>query len=271
MTRLTYVGHSTVLVEADGVRLLTDPVLRERVGPLRSQVIDTEAIGCPVDAILISHLHLDHLDLPSLRRLGKETRLIVPRGAARFLKWLGFRQVEEIEPGQEIAVGTFVVAATPAEHPGVRTRLGAVIEALGYVLTGTHRIYFAGDTDLFPGMATLAPELDVALLPVWGWGPRANGGHLDPLRAAQALDMLRPRLAIPIHWGTFYPVGMGWTQPRFLEDPPRTFVGYAAELVPEVPVRILEPGQSIELNDGILGKESRKSVGKELQGGKESE
>jgi L-ascorbate metabolism protein UlaG (beta-lactamase superfamily) len=74
--------------------------------------------------------------------------------------------------------------------------------------------------------------------------------------------MLRPRLAIPIHWGTFYPLGIGWTHPRFLSDPPRTFVGYAVELAPEVPVRILEPGQSIELNAALLGKDSDKPVSK---------
>jgi L-ascorbate metabolism protein UlaG (beta-lactamase superfamily) len=258
MTRLTYVGHSTVLIEAQGVRLLTDPVLRERVGPLRSQAIDPEAIHRQVDAVLISHLHLDHLDLPSLRTFGKDVRLIVPRGAARFLRWLGFRQVEEISQCQQTKIGATTVTATPAEHPGIRTRLGPVIEALGYIINGTHRIYFAGDTDLFPELATLDPDLDVALLPVWGWGPRAVTGHLDPFRAAQALGMLRPRLAIPIHWGTFYPLGIGWTQPRFLSDPPRTFVGYAVELAPQVPVRILEPGQSIELNAALLGKESDK-------------
>ena len=96
MLNLTYTGHSTVMVEMDGVRLLTDPLLRRRVAHL-SRLVDPPSFnGSRVDAVLISHMHWDHLDLPSLRLLGLDTHLIVPRKAAKYLRKKGFRNVEEI-------------------------------------------------------------------------------------------------------------------------------------------------------------------------------
>ena len=102
-------------------------------------------------------------------------------------------------------------------------------------------MYFAGDTDLFPEMSTLAGTLDVALLPVAGWGSRVGPGHLDPERAAQALQLLRPRMAVPIHWGTLSPLNRDTSA-----EPPETFRRLAAELAPEVEVRILEPGGALD-------------------------
>ena len=84
-------------------------------------------------------------------------------------------------------------------------------------------VYFAGDTDVFAGMAELAP-VDVALLPIWGWGPTMGPGHMDPDRAAEAAALLEARLAIPIHWGTYYPVHLGLRgPPAFLQTPPPLF------------------------------------------------
>jgi L-ascorbate metabolism protein UlaG (beta-lactamase superfamily) len=107
-------------------------------------------------------------------------------------------------------------------------------------------VYFPGDTDLFAGMRELQPGLDVALLPVAGWGPRLPPGHLDPARAAESPATLRPRVAIPIHWGTYRRVGMN-RDPAVLREPAETFARLAAETAPEVEVRILEPGESAEI------------------------
>jgi L-ascorbate metabolism protein UlaG (beta-lactamase superfamily) len=85
----------------------------------------------------------------------------------------------------------------------------------------------------------------VALLPIWGWGPRLGGGHLDPRRAAEALALLHPRIAVPIHWGVLYPLGVGWLKPRYLTEPARRFSELASELAPEVDVRVLAPGESL--------------------------
>jgi len=90
-------------------------------------------------------------------------------------------------------------------------------------------------------------NLDVALLPVWGWGPNLGPGHLDPYRAALALQLLKPRLAIPIHWGTLYPLGFIPSWAGFLRDPPHRFAWFAERLAPEVQVLILQPGESKEV------------------------
>lgn len=247
---LTYAGHATVLIEMDGVRLLTDPLFRRRVGHLRRQVAMPDLAQWrrgrgQIDAVLISHLHWDHLDLPSLRLLGRTTTLIAPRGAARYLRRAGVGHVIEIGRFESLRIGDVVITATPANHNGQRTPFSPQVDSLGYIVRGSYEVYFAGDTDLFPEMADLGEDLDIALLPVWGWGPTLGPGHLDPLRAAQSLVHLSPRLAIPIHWGTYAPLGMGWLQPAFLRRPPLAFAAHVAALAPQVAVRILQPGQSL--------------------------
>jgi len=243
---ITYVGHATVLIEMDGIRVLTDPLLRDRAGHLRRQPSPIKPAWLRrLDAVLISHLHWDHLDLPSLRLLGRSTRLIVPRGARAYLSRWGFRHIEEIDVGGVTWIGPVGVEATSAHHTGFRPPFGPQTDCLGYVVQGSRRVYFAGDTDLFPEMAQLADGLDMALLPVWGWGPTLGAGHMDPRRAAEALTLLRPRIAVPIHWGTLYPLGLGWTHTPFLTRPPRVFAYHAAHLAPDVDVRIITPGQSV--------------------------
>jgi L-ascorbate metabolism protein UlaG (beta-lactamase superfamily) len=246
--RLAYIGHATVGLRMNGVRLLTDPLVRRRVVHLYRYALppDPQWLALP-DAILLSHLHLDHCDIPSLRRIGSATRLIVPRGAGIVLTRHGFHAVEELAPGETTAVGTLSITATPAAHSGFRPPSGPTAIPLGYLISGSRRLYFAGDTDLFPEMADLATGLDVALLPVWGWGRSLGPGHLDPQRAAAALQLLRPRLAIPIHWGTYARVGLVGRMPTFLTEPPHLFVGEAARLAPHVPVRIVQPGEEIDL------------------------
>jgi len=244
--RITFVGHATVLIEQRGVRVLTDPVLRHRIGPLVRISPPVDLTVAP-DAVLISHLHRDHFDVPTLRALGYGTRLIVPRGAGRFVRRLGFRAVSELDPGENEEVGGLTVSAVPARHDGRRSPFGARAECVGYVASGSARIYFAGDTGLFDEMAHLAPGLDIALLPVWGWGPTLGEGHLGPREAARALRLLHPRIAIPIHWGTLRPLGMRHLMGSHLSEPPREFARLAARLTPDVEVRILCPGESLPL------------------------
>jgi L-ascorbate metabolism protein UlaG (beta-lactamase superfamily) len=243
-TWLTYAGHSTLLIEMSGVRLLTDPVLRRRVAHLNRQVASPDVTCQDVDAVLISHLHWDHLDIPSLRLLNSDARLIVPPGVGDRLWARGFRRMEELRVGQSTTVGSLQVTATPAEHTGGLYPFGPTSECIGFLIGGSYQVYFAGDTDLFPEMATIEPNLDAALLPVWGWGPRLGTGHMDPQRAAEALTVLRPRVAVPIHWGTFCPIGVAWLRPQFLWRPPRAFERHASALTPEVEVRVLDPGES---------------------------
>ena len=245
---ITYVGHATCLIEMNDVRILTDPLLRDRVGYIRRQsaTVDPARVG-GIDAVLISHSHLDHMDLPSLRRLGRETRMIVPEGSGRILFRDGFQDVEEVRPGDWTQVGEVAVQATNASHDGTRYPFGPESETVGFVLHGERAVYFAGDTDLFPEMSDIHAALDVALLPVWGWGPTLGAGHLTPRRAAESLTMLRPHTAIPIHWGTFAPLGFGWLRPRFLTLPPYDFADHASDLAPDVEVHVVHPGNLFRL------------------------
>jgi L-ascorbate metabolism protein UlaG (beta-lactamase superfamily) len=197
--------------------------------------------------VLISHVHFDHLDVRSLRVLDRATRVIVPRGARSTLKRIGFARVDELVAGDEVTVGGVAVAAVPALHDGRRRPLARPADTLGYVVAGANRVYFAGDTDLFDGMRALAGKVDVALLPVWGWGPSIGPGHMDPMRAARAAALLRPRIAVPIHWGTFFPVGLEALRQRALVEPPRRFAQHVAELAPDVDVRVLAPGDELLL------------------------
>jgi len=246
--RIRFLGHSTVLIDLDGTSLLTDPLLGERLGPLRRRPRGTSDRFDAImpDAILISHAHHDHLHLPSLRALAGRSRLIVPRGLGPFLARRG-HDVTEVMPGDRVGVGAVTVEATEAHHHGGRRPFGPASTALGFRVSGSSRVYFAGDTDLFPAMAALAGEIDVALLPVWGWGPRLGSGHLDPRRSAEAVALIRPRIAIPIHWGTFYPVGFARFWPHPLERPPLDFAAEVARLAPETEVRVLVPGDVTEL------------------------
>src|SRR5271154_4115122 len=245
--RIVFLGHATTLIELDGVVLLTDPLLRGRVLHLRRQVppVDRGLTANPA-AVLVSHMHLDHLDLPSLRHLGRDTPLVVPAGAGGWLRRQRFTEVTELSVGEETDVGTLAVAAVEARHDGHRRPGGPEAEAMGYLVRGSKSVYFAGDTELFEEMSKLgdhSPGLDVALLPVGGWGPTLGPGHLDALDAARALRLLSPRLAIPIHWGTLLPIGIARRYRARLGDPPRQFAEHAASLAPAVEVRILEPGR----------------------------
>src|SRR3954471_8176454 len=206
--RVTYVGHATVLLEVEGVRLITDPVLRSWVGPLRRQgARPSPGVADDVDAVLISHLHSDHADLPSLRRFRREVPMLVPAGARAFFERRGFAAVSEMAAGESRQVKGVTVTATEATHPVTRRSVSET-EAIGFLVGGARRIYFAGDTDLFDGMAALGDGLDLALLPIWGRGANLGAGHLNPKRAARAAALLEPRIAVPIHWGTLYPVGL---------------------------------------------------------------
>jgi L-ascorbate metabolism protein UlaG (beta-lactamase superfamily) len=245
--RVRWLGHSTVLIELDGVRALTDPLLRKQVLHLRRAVPLEVEEASEVDVVLLSHLHYDHVDLPSLRKLDRTMPLVVPRGAGALVSRQGFRSVVELSAGEEIAVGEVTVRAVPAEHASSRI-VGKKAEALGYVVAGSRDVYFAGDTDLFPGMAELEGSLDVALVPIWGWGPSIGPGHLDPRRAAEALAVLRPRAAVPIHWGTYYPLtSKRRSPPAFLSAPAEEFARLAAELAPQVEVHVLPVGGTLEL------------------------
>jgi L-ascorbate metabolism protein UlaG (beta-lactamase superfamily) len=248
LTSITFLGHATVRIELDGATFLTDPILRTYAWGLvnRQPVRHIGRIVDGVDDVLISHLHRDHLDLASLHRLPGNVEVVVPRGGGSLVRRSGLSNVIELSVGESLSVRGVQVRATPAAHNGFRPPFGPTAETLGFVVEGSQRIYFAGDTDIFDEMADIGP-LDVALLPVAGWGPRLGPGHMDPAAAAQALELLRPKLVVPIHWGSLVPLGMHLREWSYLTRPPRSFAELARQVQPDVDVRILEPGQTLDL------------------------
>jgi len=270
---VTFAGHATVLLDVDGVRLLTDPLLRRRIGVLiRRSPVPPPEVRRDLDAVLISHAHLDHLDVPSLRLIDRRTPVVVPRGVGRLVRRLGFVPLE-MDVGDEVEVGPaggdrapgtgaggargarVRVKAVPADHSGARYPLAGESPALGYVVEGGLSAYFAGDTGLYDEMGDLAP-IDVAVLPVGGWGPRLPDDHLNPLSAARALQLLRPAACVPVHWGTIYPP---WLPPEFNAKWvawPHAFARYAAHLAPEVEVRVLQPGETTVFRRAEGGEEA---------------
>lgn len=246
--RIEYVGHATVLVDLDGVRLLTDPLLRNRVAHLRRSTPVSARTRRGVDAVLVSHAHYDHLDIPSLEKLGKKIPVIVPRGLGGMLRKRRFESVIEVDVGEVLSIGELQIRSVPAQHDGSRSPLGASADPVGYLVSGSKSIYFAGDTDLFDGMHELGP-VDVALIPIWGWGPGLGGGHLDPERAAEAAARVRPSMVIPIHWGTYFPIHLGLKgRPGFVDLPPLEFIAAMKETAPDVDVQVLRPGESLDLD-----------------------
>jgi L-ascorbate metabolism protein UlaG (beta-lactamase superfamily) len=248
--RVLWAGHATVRIEVGDTAVLTDPVLSRRVGHLRRVAPVPEGVTDGIAAVLISHMHRDHLDLPTLRRVDPEVPVLAPAGAGAVLRRAGRRAVVEMTPGAVVDVDGLTVRATHAEHDGgaasrgPRLRRAPRVPALGYVVEGVVRVWFAGDTGLFPGMADIgAGGLDAAIVPVGGWGPALGPGHLDADDAARALALTRPRLAVPVHWGTYAPVGVP-AGARYLRTPGADLARAAARVAPDVVVRVLVPGGS---------------------------
>ena len=206
---VTWWGHSTVTVEMGGVRVLTDPLLSDRLLHLRRHGPSPAPEAATADLVLVSHLHADHLHLPSLRRLPTTAVLVVPRGSRGLLGGVGVARVVEAAPGDHLDLAGVHVEVLAAHHdgrrlPGSRHRG----PALGFrVHDDDHSWWFPGDTGVDHDAAEVAP-VDLALVPVGGWGPTLGHEHLDPEEAAEAVRLVGARWALPVHHGTFWPVGL---------------------------------------------------------------
>jgi L-ascorbate metabolism protein UlaG (beta-lactamase superfamily) len=209
----TWLGHSAVLLELAAARVVGDPVF-SHVG--RAGIVRRVGARLPVgpwdhpDLVVLSHMHHDHTDLPTLSRL-RPARVVSPPGGGAWLRGKGMQVVAELSVGESYTTGGVTVVAVPANHDGQR-RGGPRATAVGHLVSdGTRTVWLAGDTDLYDAMDQLprwspTGAVDLAMVPVWGWGPSIGEGHLNPVTAAEAVARCRARSAVPVHWGTLHPM-----------------------------------------------------------------
>jgi L-ascorbate metabolism protein UlaG (beta-lactamase superfamily) len=251
--RVTWLGHSSVLIELDGHRVLTDPIWSERASPLTwigpqrwyAPPIALEALPS-IDAVVISHDHYDHLDHETLVRMKDwKTTFIVPLGVGAHLASWGVPEarIVELDWWERTKVGGLEIVCTPSRHASGRhlfdmdSKLWA-----SYALMGPqHRAYYSGDTGLFPAMKEIGEKLgpfDVTLIEVGQYHSAWPDWHIGPEQAVLAHQQLRGRVLLPVHWGLFTLAAHGWTEPieRVLA---------AAERSGQT-VTVPKPGQSVE-------------------------
>ena len=246
-----FVGHATALIDLGGIRVLTDPFLRSRLGPLQRHGPLPDPSELEADVVVISHGHPDHFDERSLERVPGRPVLVVPRGLGARCARVGARKVIEIGTDEIVDVEGLRIQAVRARHwisPGAPRA-----QPVGYVLDHGGRVYFAGDTGRYPQMRDVAGGVDLALLPVWTWGPHLGPGHLGPRSAAEVARDIGAATVVPIHWGTLYPRHLHRVWRRALVEPGDRFAAHARQLAPDIDVRVMRPGEStvIEPASGV--------------------
>ncbi len=256
--RVTWLGHSTTLIEIDGQRVLTDPMWGERASPL-SWIGPSRFFQPPlalgdlphIDAVVISHDHYDHLDMGTVQALSaKGTRFIVPLGiGARLAGWnVPAAQITELDWWQEAKVGALTITATPSRHFSGRWVHDAdrTLWAGWSIASSLHRVYYSGDTALLDDMEAVGARLgpfDVAMIEIGEYDALWSDVHLGPEQAVRASRLVRAAVMLPVHWATFDLALHGWTEP--IE---RTLVAAAKE---GVHVATPMPGESLEPSRGV--------------------
>jgi L-ascorbate metabolism protein UlaG (beta-lactamase superfamily) len=211
---VTWWGHASTTVELGGVRVALDPLLDDRLFHLRRHGTSPRAEAAVADVVLVSHLHADHCHVPSLARFAPDVPVVVPRGAEALVgRRLSRDRLLPAEPGDVLDVAGVRIEVLGATHDGHRLPWSRLVApALGFRLeVGGASAWFPGDTELRDDMADVAP-VDLALAPVGGWGPTLGAGHMGPDDAAAATLRVGARLALPVHWGTFWPLGLDRVQ-----------------------------------------------------------
>ena len=251
--RVTWLGHSTVVLDLDGVRLVADPLVRRHAGILRRRGLQPfGSAWAGADAVLLSHLHHDHAEVGSLRFFRDVPMYTAPANAA-WVRRKGF-DGRGLEDGQwaplgrdgqvEVRLVKAIHEARPMPH-----RPNA---ANGHLVRGPSGVaWVAGDTELFAEMAQLADlagaRIDLAIVPVGGWGPRLSAGHMGPEEAAAACAMSGAAWAVPVHWQTLHvPGGHRWPRGWMDAAGPR-FEAAMARVAPQCQAAVLAVGDSLTL------------------------
>ena len=228
--RATWLGHSTVLIEIDGFRVLTDPVWGTRaspsrlIGPKRFQPVPVALKQMPpVDVVLISHDHYDHLDYPTIRALTKSrVPFVTSLGVGAHLQGWGVpaERIFELDWWQtwRLPTGDLEITAAPSQHfsgRGLKDRNTTLWSSLA-IRTPRHSVFFSGDTGLTPEYAAIRAALgpfDLVMLEVGAFHPSWGHIHLGPANALKALDLLGGGALLPVHWGTFSLSTHAWDEP----------------------------------------------------------
>jgi L-ascorbate metabolism protein UlaG (beta-lactamase superfamily) len=251
--RVTWLGHSTTLVEIGGMRVLTDPMFSERAspfgfaGPTRFFPPPLPMAELPhIDAVVISHDHYDHLDMASVRMLAKGgTVFVVPLGiGARLEGWgVPVARITELDWWQSTTVGTLTITSTPSRHFSGRwlNDANATLWSGWAIASPMHRVYYSGDTALLDEMETIGARLgpfDLAMIEIGEYDALWSDVHLGPEQAVRASRLVQASAMLPVHWATFDLALHGWTEP--IE---RVLVAAANE---GVPVATPAPGGMVE-------------------------
>ncbi len=258
MLSLTWLGHSTVVIDVGGVRLVTDPLLFRHAPPLRRWGARPDVESWRgADAVLLSHLHLDHAELRSLRKLAPAPVLTAAPNAA----WLRRKGIETPVALDDEWYGVPADGARPRDDlDGVQVRLVPAVHrsrpmphrpnaANGHLIRTRDNVvvWAAGDTELYAAMGELGPwaggRVTVALIPIGGWGPRLSPGHLDPEEAAAACALADPAYVLPVHWGTLHAPGGRQVPPGWMTRPRAQFADALARVAPRCRLISVRPGE----------------------------
>ncbi len=252
--RVTWLGHSTLLVEIEGARVLVDPVWGEHASPSplfgvkRFYAPPLALADLPLDAIVISHDHYDHLDAPTIKALAERVpRFIVPLGVGAHLEYWGVdpERITELDWWERTEVGGVDLVSTPARHFSGRflTDRDATLWS-GWAFVGdARRVFYSGDTALAPEFEEIGERLgpfDLALIEAGAYNAAWADVHLGPEQAVEVHQMVRGGLLVPVHWGLFDLALHGWTEPA-------ERIRAAAEQA-GVPVAFPRPGESVSLD-----------------------
>jgi L-ascorbate metabolism protein UlaG (beta-lactamase superfamily) len=250
--KITFINHATLLIEIDGVTILTDPIYSRTVSftfPRQQKAgIPFEELP-PIDYIFVSHSDYDHLNLKTLRklRLRKASTVVFPAGLGRYGKKAGFDDVVELRAWESRTQPSVAITCTPAKHHSKRTAWDWTgSSCCGFVVQSkNHAVYFAGDTGYADFFSELGSRftLDAALLPIGAYKPEKwfKNLHLDPATAVQAFLDLKARHLVPYHLGTF------WISDEPMDEPPRLLLSEAERLQLGGRVHILKNGECVQL------------------------
>lgn len=250
-TCITFLGHSSALISIGATNIVTDPNLSRRIAHIFSRKSKPPAEAAalpPIDLVLISHGHYDHLDVPTLKNLPGRPTIVVPAGLEGLVRRATKKRVVTLLPWEEYREKEVTVTAVPAKHFAGRNPLYPHTGYQGYVIQGSAVIYFAGDTGFFEGFGEIAKKwkIDAALLPVGAYEPPPfRRHHMSPEDAVKAARILHTKLLVPIHWGTFK------LSLEPLDEPIPRLLNAAGHAGIGESVRVLKPGESIPVDGKI--------------------